>query len=98
MNTVRDLIPPVVRFVPARVTSIRTSPDRQTVVLSTGDIISARLIVMATGLNHSLRQGLGIITEELSACHSISIGFDVTPLGRPAFDFPALTYFPAYSP
>lgn len=29
----------------------------------------------------------------MSACHSISIGFDVVPAGRNSFDFPALTYF-----
>ena len=29
----------------------------------------------------------------ISACHSISIGFDIVPAGRNAFDFPALTYF-----
>src|SRR4029077_12112391 len=29
----------------------------------------------------------------VSTCHSISIGFDLVPVGRPAFEFPALTYF-----
>ena len=29
----------------------------------------------------------------LSECHSISVGFDVKPAGRPAFEFPALTYY-----
>ena len=32
-------------------------------------------------------------TPVVSACHSISLGFDLVPVGRPAFDFPALTYF-----
>ncbi len=36
---------------------------------------------------------LGIERRIVSACHSISIGFDLAPVGRPAFDFPALTYF-----
>jgi 2-polyprenyl-6-methoxyphenol hydroxylase-like FAD-dependent oxidoreductase len=29
----------------------------------------------------------------MSRCHSISIGFDIVPVGRAAFDFPSLTYF-----
>src|SRR5260221_9626293 len=28
-----------------------------------------------------------------SPCHSISIGFDIFPVSRPAFAFPAMTYF-----
>ena len=40
-----------------------------------------------------LRRNLGIERQIISACHSISIGFDLVPVGRPAFEFPALTYF-----
>ena len=32
--------------------------------------------------------------EDVSPCHSISIGFDLKPVGRTSFDFPALTYYP----
>jgi 2-polyprenyl-6-methoxyphenol hydroxylase-like FAD-dependent oxidoreductase len=62
-------------------------------VLSNGEQISARLVVLANGLNVGLRQMLGIEREIVSRSHSISIGFDIAPVGRPAFDFPALTYF-----
>jgi 2-polyprenyl-6-methoxyphenol hydroxylase-like FAD-dependent oxidoreductase len=37
---------------------------------------------------------LGIARTDVSPCHSISIGFDVDPVGRPGFGFPALTYYP----
>jgi hypothetical protein len=30
--------------------------------------------------------------EVMSECHSISIGFDIAPVGRNRFDFSALTY------
>ncbi len=73
--------------------SISASADRQTVVLSNNETISARLVVLANGLNIGLRQKLGIARQIVSACHSISIGFDIFPVNRPAFDFPALTYF-----
>jgi len=94
VNTVRAEIPPGSVFIPGKVTAIATSLDRQTLALSTGESISARLVVLANGLNLALRHQLGIGREVLSACHSISIGFNLAPVGRRSFDFRALTYFP----
>jgi 2-polyprenyl-6-methoxyphenol hydroxylase-like FAD-dependent oxidoreductase len=62
--------------------------------LSTGESISARLVLLTNGLNLALRHQLGIGREVLSACHSISIGFNLAPIGRRSFNFRALTYFP----
>ena len=93
VNTIRAAIPPSVELIHVRAAAISTSADRQSVTLSTGEEISARLIVLANGLNIGLRQSLGIEREVQSPCHSISIGFDVRPVGRPAFDFRALTYY-----
>jgi 2-polyprenyl-6-methoxyphenol hydroxylase-like FAD-dependent oxidoreductase len=95
VNTVRNQILPSTEFIRARVTGIATSADRQRVYLSGGEEVSARLVVLANGLNDGLRESLGIGTDQLSACHSVSIGFDVKPLDRTKFSFPALTYFPA---
>ena len=61
--------------------------------MSDGETISARLVVLANGLNIGLRRNIGIERHIVSACHSISIGFDLVPVGRATFDFPALTYF-----
>jgi 2-polyprenyl-6-methoxyphenol hydroxylase-like FAD-dependent oxidoreductase len=94
VNTVRAEIPSESTFIPAKVTAIATSPDRQTLTLSSGEDISARLVVLSNGLNLALRHQLGIGREVLSACHSISIGFDLAPVDRRGFDFRALTYFP----
>lgn len=94
VNTVRAEIPGSVDFIHAKATAIATSSDRQQLTLSNGEEISARLIVLANGLNIGLRQNLGIGREILSVCHSISIGFDLRPVGRATFDFRALTYFP----
>ena len=93
VNTMRSQIPNGTAFIHAKVTDISTGAERQTVRLSNGDEISARLVVLATGLNPGLRQKLGIDREVISAGHSISIGFDAKPTDRPAFPFPALTYF-----
>jgi 2-polyprenyl-6-methoxyphenol hydroxylase-like FAD-dependent oxidoreductase len=94
VNTLRAEIPPGSVFIFGKVTAIAASPDRQTIALSTGESISVRLVVLANGLNLALRHQLGIGRELLSACHSISIGFNLAPVGRRSFDFRALTYFP----
>jgi 2-polyprenyl-6-methoxyphenol hydroxylase-like FAD-dependent oxidoreductase len=94
VNAVRSAVKPPAEFLYARATSILATADRQTVTLSNGENISARLVVLATGLGTNLRRSIGIERFELSRSHSVSIGFDIVPLGKPAFDFRALTYFP----
>lgn len=94
VNTVRAEIPRGSAFRHAKVTAISLSPDRQLVTLSSGETLSARLLILANGLNIALRQSVGIGREVVSPCHSISIGFDLKPVGRASFDFRALTYYP----
>jgi 2-polyprenyl-6-methoxyphenol hydroxylase-like FAD-dependent oxidoreductase len=93
VNAIRAEIPREVESIFAKALSISTSTERQRLALSNGDVISARLVVLANGLNIGLRRMLGIERRIVSPCHSISLGFDLIPVGRPAFDFPALTYF-----
>jgi 2-polyprenyl-6-methoxyphenol hydroxylase-like FAD-dependent oxidoreductase len=94
VNTMRAQIPPAVETIFSKVTGIANSDERQQVTLSNGEQISARLVVLANGLNIGLRTMLGIERQVISSCHSITLGFDVAPVGRAAFDFPALTYWP----
>jgi 2-polyprenyl-6-methoxyphenol hydroxylase-like FAD-dependent oxidoreductase len=93
VNAIRAEIPREVETIIAKAVSISTATDRQKVTLSNDEMISARLVVLANGLNVGLRQMLGIERKIVSPCHSISIGFDIFPVSRPAFAFPALTYF-----
>jgi len=93
VNALRAEIPGRVEQIYAKVTAISTSTDRQKLALSNGEEISARLVVIANGLNVGLRHMLGIERRMVSACHSISLGFNLAPVGRPCFGFPALTYF-----
>ena len=93
INAIRAQIPAEVESIWAKVTSISTSDDRQKLVLSNDEEISARLVVLANGLNVGLRRWLGIERRIVSACHSVSLGFNLAPVGRASFDFPALTYF-----
>jgi 2-polyprenyl-6-methoxyphenol hydroxylase-like FAD-dependent oxidoreductase len=97
VNTMRAQIPPSVETIFTKVTGISNSDERQLVTLSNGEQISARLVVLANGLNIGLRTMLGIERQVISSCHSITLGFDVAPVGRAAFDFPALTYWPKRS-
>ncbi len=93
VNTMRSQIPARTEVIHAKVTDIKTGPERQTVVLSNGGEVSARLVVLASGLNIGLIKKLGMDREVISASHSISIGFDAKPADGKTFRFPALTYY-----
>jgi 2-polyprenyl-6-methoxyphenol hydroxylase-like FAD-dependent oxidoreductase len=93
INAIRAEISPDIEVIHAKAAAITTGAQRQKLTLSTGVEISARLVVLANGLNVGLRHALGIERRIVSTCHSISLGFDMVPIGRGAFDFPALTYF-----
>ena len=97
VNAMRAQIPAGVATIHAKASAISNSAERQKVVLSNGEEISARLVVLANGLNVGLRHTLGIKRRVISECHSITLGFNVEPVGRAAFDFPALTYWPKRS-
>ena len=93
VNAMRSEIPPGVELIHAKVMDVAVSADRQTVTLSTGEQISARLVVVANGLNVGLRHKLGMERRDISKTHSIMLGFDLMPAERAAFSFPALTYY-----
>jgi hypothetical protein len=63
------------------------------VTLANGKEIPARLVILATGPNPSLRDKLGIEREIISPTHSVSIGFDVQPTVGRKFPFSSLAYF-----
>lgn len=95
VNAVRRAVGGSARFLAGKVSTIATSDDRQRVTLATGEEISARLIVVANGLNAGLREAMGFGRDVISPSHSISMGFDLKPIGRPAFPFSGLTYYPS---
>src|ERR1041384_347966 len=66
VNPIRGAIPPSVGFVQAKVTDVAVSAERQAVTLSTGEAISARLVIVANGLNIGLRHKLGMARRDLS--------------------------------
>jgi 2-polyprenyl-6-methoxyphenol hydroxylase-like FAD-dependent oxidoreductase len=97
VNTMRAQIPSSVEILHTKVIEVATSDERQRVVLADGEEISARLIVLANGPSIGLRHMLGLGRRIISECHSVTLGFDVAPVDRPALPFPALTYWPKSS-
>ncbi|WP_245572880.1 FAD-dependent oxidoreductase [Lichenihabitans psoromatis] len=94
VGSMRRQIPATVPIVRCWATGFQTSPDRQTIQLSNGDTIETRLVILATGLNWSLRESLGVERELVSPCHSITIGFNLKRVDGADFAFPALQYNP----
>src|ERR1044072_1342149 len=93
VNAIRGEIPANVMRVRGKVMDIAASDERQRLTLATGDAISARLVIVANGLNVGLRHKLGMTRRDVSKTHSIMLGFDLMPAGRASFAFPALTYY-----
>jgi 2-polyprenyl-6-methoxyphenol hydroxylase-like FAD-dependent oxidoreductase len=93
VNAARRAIPERTLRITAQAEAISTSATEQIISTSGGRTFSVRLAVLATGLNNRLRNSLGISRDEISKCHSVSIGFDASPGDQAHFRFPALTYF-----
>ncbi|TMI98370.1 MAG: FAD-dependent monooxygenase [Alphaproteobacteria bacterium] len=93
VNAIRGEIPANVEVIHAKVMDVTASAERQLVTLSSGEGISARLVIVANGLNVGLRHKLGMGRHDISKTHSIMLGFDLAPADRAAFPFPALTYY-----
>ncbi|MBR1223085.1 FAD-dependent monooxygenase [Bradyrhizobium sp. U87765 SZCCT0131] len=93
VQAARGAVPSTVTFVAAKATAISTSDDTQQVTLSNGDTVTARLVVLANGLNVGLRHQLGIERVVTSPCHSITVGFDLRRRDGQPFPFGSLTYY-----
>ena len=93
VNAMRGAIPPSIARIVGRVADIQASDDRQRIELSTGETIEARLVILATGGGEALRAKLGFVRRILHRDHSVSVAFDLRPVGRDRFDFETLTVY-----
>ena len=93
VNAMRRAIPDSIARIVDRVANIEAGPDRQRIELSSGEIIEARLVILATGGGEALRAKLGYVRRILHKDHSVSVAFDMRPVGRPRFDFETLTVY-----
>jgi len=92
VNAMRRALPASVRTVVGRVTDLSTGPDRQLVTVADHGDISARLVVLASGMSDILRARLGIEREVLHERQSLTFGFNLRP-ADPITKRPALTLY-----
>jgi 2-polyprenyl-6-methoxyphenol hydroxylase-like FAD-dependent oxidoreductase len=93
VKVVRAQLPPSVEFIVDRVADLHAGPERQQVTLSNGDVVDARLLVLATGMGDALRHKLDIRRRVVVEKQSLSFGFSIAPGRGETFDFPALTHY-----
>src|SRR4051812_31695695 len=89
----RALIPAASTFMVDQVTGLRCSSDLQQLSLASGKRISARLVVLATGMAGALGHNLGITRRVLASRHSVSFGFTIAGWDSAPFGFEALTCY-----
>ena len=84
VNAMRATLPPTVTTVIGRVVDIEASVGRQLVKVADHPDISARLVVLASGMSDILRSRLGIKREVLHERQSLTFGFNLKPTGNDA--------------
>lgn len=88
----RRTLPPNVTLKIGRVSDIAPSGDIQRLVLSNGETIEARLVVLATGYGEALRRKLGCIRRQIHPAQTICAGFTLRA-PTTGFRIPALTAY-----
>ncbi|WP_025035331.1 FAD-dependent oxidoreductase [Bradyrhizobium sp. DOA9] len=89
----RRQIPDPTSLIVDEVTAIDNSDDVQHLELASGRRVTARLVVLATGMAGALGYKLGIRRRVLAERHSVSFGFTIARKDGNPFDFEALTCY-----
>lgn len=89
----RAAVPAPVPWLTGRVVEVGTGIDTQTVTLADGRRLTARLVIMANGLQRALQRALGFERRVVRAAHSLSFGFDLAPTTDHGFPCPVLVHF-----
>ncbi|UCI07137.1 FAD-dependent oxidoreductase [Mesorhizobium sp. B1-1-8] len=93
VGAMRAELPSTVRFIAGRVSGVEAGAERQRVsILGQGEV-TARLLVLATGMGDILKRDLGIERKFVHQRQSLTFGFNLRPAGSGAFRHPALTYY-----
>lgn len=92
VQALRRRIPKDVQFIVGRVSDIESGPT-SIVHLDDGQAITAKLVVMATGLNTKLSRKLGVAYDNVSVKHSTTIGFDIRSSKCTAAETSVLVYY-----
>jgi len=89
----RSQLPDPSDLIVDEVAAISCSDDVQHLELASGRRVSARLVVLATGMAAALAYKLGIKRRVLAERHSVSFGFTIARHDGSSFDFEALTCY-----
>ena len=89
----RRLIPDPSSLIVDQVTAVSCSDDVQHLVLVSGKRITARLVILATGMAGVLGHSLGVTRRVLAERHSVSFGFTIARPANSPFEFEALTCY-----
>jgi 2-polyprenyl-6-methoxyphenol hydroxylase-like FAD-dependent oxidoreductase len=92
VNAARRQLPDNVDLKIGKVRKISTSDDRQQVILDSGEVLEARLLILASGNSGNLLSQLNINRRIVSRTHSMAFGFTVARLDGKAFEFNDLVY------
>ena len=92
VNAMRASLPPVVDYRQERVELIANSSDVQRVKLSGGEELTARLVVLATGVSSGLLANLKLRRRLLQKDQCLIFGFNVAASATP-FDFESVNYY-----
>ncbi|MCK1383194.1 NAD(P)/FAD-dependent oxidoreductase [Bradyrhizobium sp. 21] len=89
----RGQLPDPSSLIVDEVTAVKCSDDIQQIEIASGRRVSARLVVLATGMAGGLGYKLGIKRRVLAERHSVSFGFTIARRDGAPFDFEALTCY-----
>ncbi|MET4326789.1 2-polyprenyl-6-methoxyphenol hydroxylase-like FAD-dependent oxidoreductase [Bradyrhizobium sp. i1.15.2] len=89
----RSQLPDPCSLIVDEVTAVNCSDDIQHIELASGRRMTARLVVLATGMAGVLGYKLGIKRRVLAERHSVTFGFTTARRDDAPFDFEALTCY-----
>ena len=92
VNTLRQNLPSTVEMINQTVSKVIPG-DSGTLLLDSGEELSAKLIVLACGLNAELIDALKIERKEHTDLVSLSFGFDIKREDGADFEFGGINYF-----
>jgi 2-polyprenyl-6-methoxyphenol hydroxylase-like FAD-dependent oxidoreductase len=94
VNVLRAHTPVEVKQKLGDVEQITTSDEVQRVKLKSGEELTSRLVVMASGVGNELQTCLGLRKDVIQKDQSIAFGFSIARVDGQPFTFDATTYYP----
>ena len=94
VNALRGTIPSSVNFIVGRVENVETTEDMQTVTLASGQVLTARLVVLSSGTGTDMANRLELKKHMVRSEQSFAAGFNIESVKGGRFDFTSITYYP----